>query len=384
MVHLSRARWRLAAGCAALATGLATVTAAPAAADPRTPAPTAPTVVASGLNNPRGIQWYDGGLYVAEAGTGGSGACLPSPEEEGGKTCVGATGSITRVQGNRQRRVVTKLPSLAVAGGEGALGPSDVRVQGRRFTVALGLGADPTRRVELGAAGRRLGTVSTGRLGSSRLRVVADVAAHEALTNPDGRVEGGQKVLDTNPVALLSRGRTSMVVDAGGNALLSYKHHEVDTVAVFPSTQVPGPDGAPGPMDAVPTAAAVGPDGAIYVSQLTGFPFPVGGASIWRVVPGRTPTKYATGLTNVTDLAFGRDGSLYAVQLTTKGLLVPDPNPGSVVRIPRGGGAQHTTVAGNLATPYGIALHGDSAYVTTRSTEAGTGAVVRIALGRTS
>ena len=73
-------------------------------------------------------------------------------------------------------------------------------------------------------------------------------------------------------------------------------------------------------MQAVPTAAAKGPDGAIYVSQLTGFPFPVGGASIWRIVPGHAPTKYATGLTNVTDLAFGRDGSLYAVQITDQGL----------------------------------------------------------------
>jgi hypothetical protein len=384
MVHPSRTGWRLAAGCAALVTGLATATAGPAVAHDRAPTATTPAVVATALHNPRHLQWYDGGLYVAEAGRGGSGACLPAPEAEGEDTCVGATGSITRVQGNRQRRVVTKLPSLAVESGEGAIGPSDVRVHGRRFTVALGLGADPTRRVELGAAGRRLGTVSTGRLGSSRLRVVADVAAHEALTNPDGKVEGGQKVLDTNPVGLVQRGRTSMVVDAGGNALLSYQHHDVDTVAVFPSTPVPGPGGATIPMDAVPTAAAVGPDGAIYVSQLTGFPFPVGGASIWRVAPGKAPVKYATGLTNVTDLAFGRDGSLYAVELTVKGLLAGDATSGAVVRIPRGGGAQHTTVAGSLPAPYGIALHGDSAYVTTHTNEAGTGAVVRIGLGRTS
>jgi hypothetical protein len=135
-------------------------------------------------------------------------------------------------------------------------------------------------------------------------------------------------------------------------------------------------------MDAVPTAAAIGPDGAIYVSQLTGFPFPVGGASIWRVVPGQAPTKYATGLTNVTDLAFARDGSLYAVQLADQGLL--SGSPGSVVRIPRGGGATHTTVAGNLTQPYGITLHRDAAYVTTCATCAGTGEVLRIPLHRHS
>jgi hypothetical protein len=40
------------------------------------------------------------------------------------------------------------------------------------------------------------------------------------------------------------------------------------------------------PAEAVPTAVAVGPDGAYYVSELTGFPFSKGAARIWRVAPG--------------------------------------------------------------------------------------------------
>ena len=55
-----------------------------------------------------------------------------------------------------------------------------------------------------------------------------------------------------------------------------------------------------------------GPDGAYYISQLTGFPFEKGDANIWRVVPGQAATVYASGLTNLTDLAFAPDGSLYA------------------------------------------------------------------------
>lgn len=378
MVRLTSPRWRAAAAGLALVTGLATATASTATADDRAPASGTPRVIATGLDNPRHLHWGKGGLYVAEAGSGGDGACLPSPE--GGDMCLGATGAITRVKDGRQRRVVTGLPSLAAENGGGAIGPSDVRVQGRRYTVALGLGADPTRRVELGTEGRRLGTVSTGRLGSSRLTVLADVAAHEALTNPDGKVDDGQKVLDTNPVGLLSRRHDHYVVDAGGNALLRYRDRDVETTAVFPSTQVPGPGGAPFPMDAVPTAAAVGPDGAIYVSQLTGFPFPPNGASIWRVVPGQAPTKFATGLNAVTDLAFGRDGSLYAVQLSATGLGAF--GPGSVVRIPATGGATHEVVAGGLAAPYGISLRGSHAYVTTHATEADAGEVVQISLGR--
>ncbi len=64
--------------------------------------------------------------------------------------------------------------------------------------------------------------------------------------------------------------------------------------------------------------ATKGHDGAYYVSQLTGFPFPKGAANIYRIDPrnGRK-TVYASGLTNVTDLAF-RGRTLYAVQLATK------------------------------------------------------------------
>ena len=135
-------------------------------------------------------------------------------------------------------------------------------------------------------------------------------------------------------------------------------------------------------MDAVPTAAVNGPDRAIYVSQLTGFPFPPNGASIWRVAPGQKPTKYATGLNAVTDLAFGPDGSLYAVQLSATGL--GNFGPGSVVRIPRGGGDKHSIVAEGLPAPYGISLHRNAAYVTTHATEAGKGQVVKIALPHSS
>ena len=129
------------------------------------------------------------------------------------------------------------------------------------------------------------------------------------------------------------------------------------------------------------TSAVPGPDGALYVSQLTGFPFPAGGSNIWRLVPGQEPTVYATGLTNVTDLGWYR-GQLYAVQLADDGLLaVPEGEPpvGSLVRV--GTGGQHTTVAADLVAPYGLALSGGNAYVTTCAVCPGTGEVVRVPLG---
>jgi len=110
-----------------------------------------------------------------------------------------------------------------------------------------------------------------------------------------------------------------LAADAGGNTLLMIAPDGTITVAaLFPAQFVaapvdpaaspaPDPNASPAmmPMQVVPTSVTIGPDGAAYVSRLTGFPFPVGGASIWRIEQGGTPEVYATGLTNVMDLAFG-------------------------------------------------------------------------------
>ena len=80
----------------------------------------------------------------------------------------------------------------------------------------------------------------------------------------------------------------------------------------------------------------------------------------------------ATGLTNVTDLAFGKDGSLYVVQIADTGLLDPTAT-GSVVRIPAEGVGPPETVMVGLTTPYGIALAWSLGDVTTCSTCAGDG-----------
>jgi hypothetical protein len=84
------------------------------AALPGAAAPAAPLVViASGLNNPRGLAMAgDGTLYVAEAGNGGDGPCVPAGL--GNPHCYGPTGSITRIDTNGdQERIVTGLPSIA-------------------------------------------------------------------------------------------------------------------------------------------------------------------------------------------------------------------------------------------------------------------------------
>ena len=329
--------------------------------------------VASGLDNPRLLSFSEHDLYVAEAGRGGSGPCVEGAE---GTVCFGLSGAITRVDQHGAHRMVTGLPSLAGADGSGAIGPSDVVVPDlrggshHRYAATIGLGNAPSVRATFGAAGRLLGTVVTGNLNGGRPSVLGDIAAYEQQANPDG----GEP--DTNPTGLMRDGHAVVLTDSGGNDVLRVRPGKrIRTLAVFPDTTVTGPQG-PMPMQAVPTSVVRGPDGAFYVSQLTGFPFPAGGSSIWRFARRQQPTVYATGLTNVTDLAWHR-GALYAVQLSNVGLANEKGLPmGSLVRVDPG--AAPTPVATGMPAPYGVAFRGHTAYVTTCAVCAGGGSVVSL------
>jgi hypothetical protein len=296
-------------------------------------------VVMSNLNSPRGLAWGpEGGLYVAEAGLDSApGPCAPVAR---GQNCYSGTGSISRLVRGRQERVVTGLPSVFNAATGDITGPHDIAFTGRSRTyVSIGWGGDPAARASLGDLGRDFGTLiklhrgnghdrhdlvsravkdedeeddAEGRDSRPRWRIVADLAAFEAAHNPAGGT------VDSNPYGLLVERGIQFVTDAGGNSLLSVSRGVVSLVATFPAIQVPpGPFNPPfAQSQAVPTEVARGPDGALYVSTLTGVPFLPGVASIYRVTLGGDPVVYATGFTQITDFAWGHDGSLYVLQFT--------------------------------------------------------------------
>ncbi len=135
-------------------------------------------------------------------------------------------------------------------------------------------------------------------------------------------------------------------------------------------------------MDAVPTTVVVGPGGDYFVGQLTGFPFPVGGANVYRVpADGGSPTVYASGFTNIIDIAFGRDGSLYVLQIAKNGLLAAfgaNDWTGALIKVRRNG-TRTELAAGVLTAPGGVAIGPDGAlYVTNNSIYPGIGEVIRI------
>jgi hypothetical protein len=344
-------------------------------------------VVADGLDNPRGLAFGPGGdLYVAESGRGGSGPCFSSPET--GETCFGTTGAVTVVDldDGDQERIADGLPSLATPAGTDALGPTDVSFRSRwshRGFVTIGLGGDPALRDELPPAGA--GMAWLYRLGGGGdLDPLADLGAFEAANDPDAALSDGELNTNPNSVAAASRGR-AVVADAGGNdVLLVERNGETSVLGVIPFTTALAPPflGLPPateiPVQSVPTAVALGKDGAVYVGQLLGFPFPAGAANVWRIEPGSDPEVYLSGFTLIVDLAFGKDGSLYVLQIASDSFLA-GPTPGALIRVRRDG-EREELAAGQLTAPTGLALRGGRAYVSNHGSEPGTGEVVRIRL----
>ena len=325
-------------------------------------------VVASGLDNPRGLAFSPNGtLYVAEAGAGGSGPCFAGPE---GPSCFGLTGAVTRIGRHGQERVLTGLPSFGVQGtGEAAIGPSDVAFRGNDgLYVTVGLGADPAVRDAIPALGE-MGQLVLAKPSKGTWRTVVDLGDFETANDPNA--DGP----DTNPNSVLTDSGRAIVSDAGANDLLRVHHDgSVEVLATFPNRLVPGPGGAPFSMDEVPTTVAKGPDGALYVGQLTGFPFPVGGARVYRL-GSSGPEVFAAGFTNIIGIEFDGEGNLYVLEIFHNGLLSGDPT-GALIRVDANG--SHEIVSDDLITPGGLAVRDGYAYVSNCGTCAGGGEVLRI------
>ena len=327
------------------------------------------TTIASGLANPRGIGFApNGALYVAEAGRGGPGPCIPSPVFPNPPRCYGETGALTRIlpEGGVEQ-VLTGLPSLVLANGTVEGGPVDVSFLGSAPTVVIGIGGNPTAvRAALPAKAALLGTMLHA-TPSGVYKVVADVAAHEVANNPGGGA------VDSNPYGVLAQPGRRIVADAGGNSIIE--------ILANGSTRTFSVPGAPG-AQTVPTSVAEGPDGAIYVGQLTGFPFFRGAASVLRISSdGGNISTFASGFTAIVDITFDTGGALYVLEVASGQVApFPPPNPGlGIGRLKRQcPGASPVVLLDGLMFPGGVAIGPDgAAYLTNRGTSA-SGEVLRL------
>lgn len=101
----------------------------------------------------------------------------------------------------------------------------------------------------------------------------------------------------------------------------------------------------------VPTAVTVGPDGALYVSELGGIPYPTGYARVIRIAdpeattgfdgktPSGEPQVYASGFTQINGLSFDGQGNLYVLEYLNAAsiydptLAVADLPPSKLIRV---------------------------------------------------
>ena len=347
-------------------------------------------VIATNLDNPRGLtvsKKKSGGhpvVYVTEAGSGGPGPSII--DAEGNETFYGDTGAITAIKNGNQKRIVSGLPSLSAFGGSFAFGPNDIILQNdNQAVVVMGFGADAANRDALGEDGENMGQLLKVNLKSGKMSAFADLTTYELDNNPDG---------DTgisNPNGAIRNFGGILVVDAGGNSILDVRGKgknkgkgnkkqkkkkgkgRVSTLAVIPERA----SGVTPDLESSPVAADVGPDGKLYVGEFTGFPYPLDDARIYTIDRKGNLEVYMSGFTNIIDIAFAPDGTLYVLEFATNGLTSGDPT-GALWAV--AADKTVTQVETNpLVYPAGLAVDRDGlVYVSNNGGFAGSGEVLRI------
>ncbi len=284
------------------------------------------TVVVSHLNNPRQLDRVAGGaIIIAEAGRGGK-QCSGSGRRA---ICVGTTGSVSRIgypgrsSHERPNRVARGFVSAAGKDGTFAVG-SDGASEGPYGQVYVAMTYAPPDVLPEGLPKRQLGKlIRVGKNGEKSIQ--ANIARFEQRNDADG--EG----VESNPyAALATRGRV-LVADAAGDTVVQVPNG-TDNVSLFAA--IPDDD----PMsDPVPTSLTRDDKGRFYVGLLGG---EGGGERATGMVlryskEGRLQKSWG-GFSSVTGVAVGPAGALYVSELFG-GCTDDQCLPGQVVKVGRDG-----------------------------------------------
>jgi sugar lactone lactonase YvrE len=319
----------------------------------------AQTVMASGLNYPRGLAvGPDGAVYVSYAGSTTyvkpTGPCAASPFT-GAATGAG----VAKVAGSAVTNAVTDLPA-AFSSELGNTGATDVAFIGSQMYVleeASGCFSDTPNRPG--------GVYKVNADGTTTL--VANLDQYyltHPVTTPD--------LSDFSPLGNVF-GMTAM---NGKLYIAEANHEEIDQVDPATGTITRLLDFSQEPWLGPTGIAAY--NGNIYFGDLTEFPAVPGAAGIFRLNADGTVTKVVSGLTAVTGLAIGSDGTMYVTELTTVAG-GPVPGTGAVVKI----SPNHTmtSLASGLNFPTGIDITPDGGLAVSNNSEAappGSGQVVYV------
>jgi hypothetical protein len=311
------------------------------------------------LNNPRGLMINaEGNLVIAEQGTGADDGRLLEAIDLNDDGDANDKGEL--------KKIAEGLPSFLSGDPEdpNLAGVSGV-AQADDGTYWLVVGGG------LATGGLPRPPFSTlGRIVDGAYEVVADLGQYEADHDPD---EDGP---DSNPYDL-TFGTDGFIYlsDAGANAVLRVNPETGDITTHFVLPSVPNPlfsQGTGGPtMDPVPTGLAFGLDSALYVSFLTGFPFPQGAAFFVRLadlngdsdaMDSGEALLVSGGLSALTDITFGPDGAPYLVEFSTN--FLGENVPGRLVQYsPRG----NMEIAAGLVTPTALVFSENNFFISEES-----------------
>ena len=319
-------------------------------------------VMLEGLSSPKGIDMGSGGgIIVAQGAFGAPGPVLfvPPLRGHGGPVPVTDPASLTDV----------------------AVSPFD--------GTGFGIGPDP----------------ATGdvwlyhQLSDGSIVSVLNITAYQAIDIDPVDQDEPPDPGESNPYGLaVMRNGDALVADAAGNDVLRVTPDgDATTVArldveSISTDHLPPEMGLPPFIDAeaVPTTVAIGPDGAIYVGELKGFPFRPGSSHIWRIdasadgawcsvnTPDPQCTVHDAGFTAIQDIAFEHDGGagaadvapLYVYELAAGGVLEFEEGfetgefpPAVLLSVE--GGERTEIVPGQLSQPGGVTVSPNGAvYVT--------------------
>jgi len=302
------------------------------------------TVFATGLNNPRGLEFGpDGSLYVAEGGLGGATSTIGLCDQVKpiiGPYTGGFTADILR------------------------FGPD-----GTRTVVAPGLPSDqtgPARSFRSGVADLAFvdGTLYALLAGGGCSHGHADVDNGIVRVNADGtttQVANLSAFIKANRVANPDEDDFepdgtwySMVAVRGDLYAVEPNHGEVDRIdpATGMISRVVDVSATQGHI--VPTALAY--KGNFFVGNLGEFPVVPGTGTVFKLTPSGELKPWATGLTTILGLAFDNRDRMYVLE-TSNHAGPPAPGNGDIVRIDPDG--TQTTIVTGLTFPTGMTIGPD-------------------------
>lgn len=317
------------------------------------------TVVASGLNAPRGLSFGpDGALYVAEAGKGGTTATTPKDCEQVpppiGPYLGGSTGRVSKIVGGNRVSLATGFASAQTATGD-LIGIADITfLDGELYALIAGGGCSHGH----AHAGNGVARVD---LKSGSWVIFANMSAYLTKSKNQTKYEAAG---DFEPDGTAY----TMIAHNGGLVVVEPNHGEILSVSKQGTiSRLIDVSAAEGHI--VPTSIAF-QQGAFYVGNLNLFPINPDWARILTITddaqghelaPGFATQGYhiinsKAGFTTVLSVKFGPDGLLYALELSD-GEGFPALGQGKVVRVKHSGDIE--TVVSGLNVPGGMTFGPD-------------------------